>query len=172
MACTGTRCAFAPRHAITGIGVHALQARTLLTLATIGLALARCAPPPAPPAQPAPPPLPPHFGPPAASSCTVAPFHAAEGHETEVLMTVGNDGGYCAATLTAASGKPFDAPLIPSVAEPQHGTARVVPYNGKTSVEYTPDAGYTGHDHFAVRLIVRGVPGYTTLNMSITVAAK
>lgn len=84
-------------------------------------------------------------------------------------MTLNNDGGYCAARFTAANGKPYDAPLIPGVAQPLHGTPHVIKYNGKTSVEYIPNAGFTGHDHFAVRLIRKGVPGYTTLNVSITV---
>ncbi len=149
-----------------------MQARTLLSFLTAAVILASCAPTPPPPAPPAPPPpLPPHFGPPPAGSCKIAPFHAAEGHETEVLMTVGNDGGYCAATLTTAAGQPYDAPLVPANGKPEHGLVRVVKYNGKTSVEYTPDAGYAGHDHFAVRLIIRGTAGYTTLNVSITVAA-
>jgi len=150
-----------------------LQARTLSSFLAIGVLLAGCAPQVAPPPPPPPPPpLPPHFGPPPASTCKVAPFHVADGHEAEVLMTVSNEGGYCAATLTAGSGKPFDAPLVPAAAEPEHGTVRVVHYNGKTSVEYTPESGYTGHDHFVTRLIIRGTPGYTSLNMSITVVPK
>ena len=150
-----------------------LQARTLSSFLAIGIMLAGCAQPVvAPPPPPPPPPLPPHFGPPPAADCKVAPFHVADGHEAEVLMTVGNDGGYCAATLTTAGGQPFDAPLIPGAAQPLHGMAHVVPYNGKTSVEYTPDAGYTGHDHFVTRLIIRGKPGYTSLNVSVTVVPK
>ncbi len=147
-----------------------MRVRTLSSFLAVGVFLAGCADKPAaPPPPPPPPPLPPHFGPPPAASCTVLPFKVSEGHETEVLMTVGNDGGYCAATLTTTGGKPFDAPLVPSNGQPEHGVVRIVPYNGKTSVEYTPDAGYKGHDHFATRLIVRGMPGYTSLNVSITV---
>jgi hypothetical protein len=39
-------------------------------------------------------------------------------------------------------------------------------------VEYTPEPGFSGHDSFIVKLILKGQPGYTTLNMSVTVAAK
>jgi hypothetical protein len=141
-----------------------VQARTLALL-TFAAAVAGCAKPPPPPAPEAPP-LPPHLGPPPAAACTVAPFHVADGGSAAVSMTLSNEGGYCAATLTASDGKPFDAPLLHRL--PQHGSARVVKYNGRTSVEYTPVAGYTGSDSFEVRLIVKGMPGYTTLDVSAT----
>ena len=84
-------------------------------------------------------------------------------------MRVSNEGGYCAATLTAASGQPFDAPLVPVL--PRHGTPRIVKYDGKTSVEYTPETGYVGADSFTVHLIVKGQPNDTTLNVSVTVSS-
>jgi hypothetical protein len=129
-------------------------------------ALASCAHP-VPPPPPPPPPLPPHIGPPAAAYCVVAPFKVADGGTADVAMALNNDGGYCAASLTADSGKPFDAPLEP--VPPAHGVAHVVKYNGKTSVEYVPEPNYTGHDAFTVRLIVRGMSGYTTLHVAVTV---
>ncbi len=144
-----------------------MQARTLVLL-SVAVSLASCAPPPKPPPPP-PPPLPPHLGPPPAVSCTVAPFQVADGGSAKIAMSVSNEGGYCAATLTAASGKPFDAPLLHM--PPKHGSARVVKYNGRTSVEYTPVAGYLGTDSFEVRLIVKGQPGYTTLDATATVVA-
>ena len=82
-------------------------------------------------------------------------------------MMVSNEGGYCAATLVSDEGVPFSAPLEPVVA--LHGVTRVVRYNGRTSVEYTPQPGFAGHDSFVVRLIIRGKPGYTTLNLSVNV---
>lgn len=142
-----------------------MQARTLVFL-FIAVSLASCAPPPKPPPPP-PPPLPPHLGPPPAAACNVAPFEVADGGSAKIAMSVSNEGGYCAATLTAASGKPFDAPLLHQ--PPHHGSARVVKYNGRTSVEYTPVAGYAGTDSFEVRLIVKGQPGYTTLDVTAKV---
>jgi len=118
-------------------------------------------------APPPPATLPPHAGPPPARVCTVQPFSVKDGGTADVAMTISGDGGYCAATLTAASGQPFDAPLVP--VPPLHGIPRVVKYNGKTSVEYAAQQGFTGHDNFIVRLIVHGKPGYTTLNVSVTV---
>ena len=44
--------------------------------------------------------------------------------------------------------------------------------SGKTSINYAPNAGFTGTDHFSVRLLVRGTPGYTTLNVAATVLPK
>jgi hypothetical protein len=145
---------------------RALHARTLSTILAISVLLAGCQPPPAPPPA-ALAPLPPHAGPPPAATCQVAPFAVPDGGTTNVSVTVSNEGGYCAAKLTASSGKPFDAPLVPVL--PLHGTPHVIKYNGQTSVEYTPTAGYLGHDSFIVKLILRGQPGYTTLNMSVTV---
>ena len=145
-----------------------MHARTLLPLLAIGVLLAGCQPK-APPPQAAPPPLPPHAGPPPAATCQVAPFTVPDGGAATVAVTVSNEGGYCAAKLTASSGKPFDAPLVPASGMPLHGTPYVTKYNGQTSVEYTPERGFVGHDSFVVKLILRGKPGYTTLNMSVTV---
>jgi hypothetical protein len=90
-----------------------------------------------------------------------------DGGTADVIMSVSSEGGYCAATLTTEGGVPFAAPLVPVT--PLHGISRVVRYNGKTSVEYAPQPGFVGHDSFIVKLIVRGKPGYTTLNMSVSV---
>ncbi len=128
--------------------------------------LAGCAKPPAPVVE-APARLPPHLGPPPAAQCSVAPFHVADGGVASVSMVLSNDGGFCAASLTAASGQPYDAPLVP--ARPAHGDETVVKYNGKTSVEYAARAGYVGHDSFTVHLILKGQPGYTTLNVGVDV---
>ena len=143
-----------------------MHARTLLPLLAIGVLLAACQPKAPPPAA-ALPPLPPHAGPPPAATCQVTPFTVSDGGTATVAVTVSNEGGYCAAKLTASSGKPFDAPLV--TAMPLHGTPYVTKYNGQTSVEYTPETGFAGHDSFVVKLILRGKPGYTTLNMSVTV---
>ena len=140
-----------------------MQARFLILASAA--TLASCAQPPPPP--PPPPPLPPHLGPPPATACSVAPFKLSYGGTTDLQMIVSNDGGYCAATLTAANGRAFDAPLEP--VPPRFGHARVIKYNGKTNVEYTPRPGFVGSDSFTVRLIERGQPGYTTLSVHVTV---
>lgn len=145
-----------------------MQARTPIILFTFGALLAGCAKPPAPLAE-APPPLRPHLGPPPAARCSVTPFHVADGGTASVSMAVSSEGGYCAATLVAGSGKPYDAPLVPVL--PTHGAARVVKYNGKTSVEYTPSSGFNGSDSFTVKLILRDAPGYTTLNVTVAVGS-
>jgi hypothetical protein len=134
--------------------------------AMLALLLQGCAQPPAPVVAP-PAPLPPHAGPPPARLCTVSPFSVKTGGTADIAMVVSHEGGYCAATLTDDQGKPYDAPLVP--VQPLHGIDHIVKYNGKTSVEYTPQPGYVGHDSFIVKLIERGQPGYTTLNVSVTV---
>ncbi len=144
-----------------------MQAKKLISLLALALAVQGCQPKTvAAPPPPPPPPPPPHMGPPPAAKCNVAPFKVADGGTATVEVTVSNEGGYCAATLTAASGRPFDAPLVPVL--PQHGTPRVVKYDGKTSVEYVPETGFTGKDHFVVRLLVKDSQGVTTLNVNVT----
>lgn len=137
-----------------------------LSALALGGLLSSCAKPPAPVVE-APPPLPPHLGPPPAARCEVAPFHVADGGTAAVSMVVSNDGGFCAATLVAGNGNPYDAPLVP--AKPLHGDDSVVQYNHKTSVEYSANPGFVGHDSFVVKLILKDQPGYTTLNVSVDV---
>jgi hypothetical protein len=133
----------------------------------VGL-LAGCQQPPPPVVVAPPPPLPPHLGPPPAALCTVAPFKVADGGTADVSMTLSNDGGYCAAQLTASDGQPFDAGLVP--ARPPHGKETVIHYNHKTSIEYIAEPGYVGPDGFTVKLI-HGAGAYTTLNIHIDVKA-
>ena len=133
----------------------------------LGALLQGCAKPEAPPPAGPPPPLPPHAGPPPAQRCTVTPFTVKDGGSADVGMSLSNEGGYCAATLLSEGGVPFATFLVP--VPPLHGIPRVIPYNGKTSVEYAPQPGFTGHDSFIVKLILHGRPGYTTLNMSVDV---
>ena len=134
----------------------------------LALLLQGCEKPPAPVAE-APVALPPHLGPPPAAQCTVAPFHVADGGTATVAMTISNDGGFCAASLVAGNGHPFDAPLVP--VRPLHGDETVVRYNGKTSIEYAATPGYVGHDSFTVRLILNGQAGYTTVDVGVDVQA-
>ncbi len=139
-----------------------------LVVGLVGVAiLAGCAEGPKPQAV-APRVMPPHVGPPLASVCHVAPFTVTDGGSASVAITMANDGGYCAARLTNAAGQPFDAPLLP--AQARHGQAAVWKYDGKTSVEYAPNAGFAGTDSFVVHLKMAGKPGYTTLRVSVTVS--
>ncbi len=112
-------------------------------------------------------PLPPHYGPPPARTCTLAPFTLAEGASTAVAMTVSSDGGYCAIHASETAGGPFDVGIEPT--QPDHGTARIIRYNGQTSIEYIARTGYVGADKFVAELIRRGQPGYTTLTVSVAV---
>ena len=146
------------------LAANLLAAGTLVS----GLLLSGCTPPPAPVVE-APAPLPPHLGPPPAALCTVAPFHVTDGGTGAIAMTISNDGGFCAASLTAGNGQPYDAPLVPT--RPLHGAETVVRYNGKTSIEYAATAGFVGHDAFTVHLILRGQSGYTTVNVGVDVQA-
>lgn len=139
-----------------------------LVVGLLGVAsLAGCADAPKPVVQ-APRVMPPHVGPPLAGVCHVAPFTVADGGSASVAISMVNDGGYCAARLTNAAGQPFDAPLLP--AQARHGQAAVWKYDGKTSVEYVPAAGFAGTDSFVVHLKMAGKPGYTTLRVSVTVS--
>ena len=145
-----------------------MRLKNILASMTLATLLVSCAPPAKPPAPPPPPPqAPPHYGPPMASLCQVAPFTVSDGGTANVTMAISNDGGYCAARLITAAGKPFDAPLV-SV-QPSNGTAAVWKYDGKTSVEYVPNSHFTGSDQFVTKLKIAGKPGYTVLNIAVTV---
>lgn len=144
-----------------------MYVRSIVTLLLAGVLLDACAQPAPQAAAPPPAPLPPHLGPPRAANCSVTPFTLADGGTAEVRMTVGNDGGYCPIRLSRKNGGPYDAGLEP--VPPHHGKTLIVRYNGQTSIEYLPNPGFVGQDSFVARLVVRSTPGYTTLNVSVTV---
>ena len=148
-------------------GGVSLVTRLTVGAALLALTLQGCATPQPPPPPAAPLSLPPHPLPGPAHACSVAPFSVKTGGAADVAMIVSNDGGYCATTLLADNGQPYDTGLVPVT--PLHGVPRITHYNGKTSVEYSPQPGFVGHDTFVAKLIVRGQPGYTTLNVSVTV---
>ncbi len=142
-----------------------MNARAILALAAIGLAVQGCTPKPRIAAAP----MPLHYGPPPARLCRIVPFTLSEGASTPVRMTTSNDGGYCAIMVTQKAGGAFDAGLEPVQAA--HGTALIIKYNNQTSIEYVPEQRYAGPDAFEVKLIVRGQPGYTTLNVAVSVVS-
>jgi len=88
-----------------------------------------------------------------------------DAEQTEVAMTVGNDGGWCGVRVSRPGPAPFDAGLL--VDRPNHGRVQVHSVGDWTRVDYTPDPGFAGTDSFAVRLL----PGSTTLRVNATVQA-
>ena len=88
------------------------------------------------------------------------------GKPAETEITVGNDGGWCAVTVAQSGGKPFDAGLVST--RPAHGKLLVHSVGDDTRIDYTPEAGFTGSDAYAVRL----VPGQAVLSVKVTVTPK
>ncbi|MXP64143.1 hypothetical protein E0493_12390 [Roseomonas sp. M0104] len=86
-----------------------------------------------------------------------------DAQQTEVAMTVGNDGGWCGVKVSRPGPAPFDAGLL--AARPDHGRVQVHTVGDWTRVDYTPDPGFVGTDSFTVRLL----PGSTTLRVNATV---
>ncbi len=100
-----------------------------------------------------------------AKSCAVPSVTITHGQESSVPMTVGNDGGWCAITI-AQGGQPYAAGLLTIL--PTHGKVYIHTVGDATRIDYTPDAGFTGSDNFAVRT----VPGNDLLRVAVTVTPK
>jgi hypothetical protein len=98
-----------------------------------------------------------------ARSCSVSKLTLADGKPADAAMTVGNDGGWCAITVTRAGGKPYDAGLLSQM--PQHGKVLIHQVGDSTRIDYTPDANFSGSDAFSVTLI----PGDPVIRTSVTV---
>ncbi len=101
-----------------------------------------------------------------ARSCAVPSVTITHGQESDVPMTVGNDGGWCAITIAQAGGQPYAAGLV--TIPPTHGTLYIHTVGDATRIDYTPDAGFLGHDNFAIRT----VPGNDLLRAAVTVTPK
>jgi len=99
----------------------------------------------------------------AAKACTVPKVETAAGKQTPVAMKVGNDGGWCAITVSDG-GKPFSAGLLTT--EPAHGKVLIHTVGDNTRIDYTPDVQYAGADSFMVRLI----PGDATIATTVSVS--
>ena len=100
----------------------------------------------------------------AAKSCTVPKnLSLAPGKPTEATITVGNDGGWCAVTVSQADDKPYDVGLVTT--RPAHGRLLVHTVGDDTRIDYTPETGFAGSDAYAVRL----VPGRVVLSVKVTV---
>jgi hypothetical protein len=99
----------------------------------------------------------------AAKNCAVPKVTPAPGQTTPVAIKVGNDGGWCAITLSDG-GKPYGAGLL--VTEPAHGKVLIHTVGDETRIDYTPAPRYAGTDSFSVKLI----PGDGTISASVAIA--
>ena len=85
-----------------------------------------------------------------AAHCTASHPELRPGQQTSATMRVGNDGGWCAISVTR-DGKPYGAGLLTTRA--QHGTVFIHPVGDNTRIDYTPERGYAGPDSFVVELL-------------------
>jgi hypothetical protein len=99
----------------------------------------------------------------AAKSCTVPKVSLTDGKESDVAMTVGNDGGWCAISVSQSGPQPYAAGLL--TARPAHGKVYIHPVGDYTRIDYTPAAGFTGTDTFSVKLL----PGSPVIRATVTV---
>ena len=99
-----------------------------------------------------------------AKTCTVPKVLPARGKPVDAAMTVGNDGGWCAITVTQPEGAPFDAGLLTAV--PQHGKVLIHKVGDSTRIDYTPDPAFTGVDAFTVTLL----PNDAVIRATVTIA--
>ncbi len=100
-----------------------------------------------------------------AKSCTVAPMAVVDSRDTPIAMSVGNDGGWCALTLST-SGRPYSAGLL--TVRPAHGRVYVHTVGSTTRIDYTPATQYAGPDKFSVKM----VPGDAVAQVTVTVTPK
>ena len=100
-------------------------------------------------------------------TCTASTpdFKAGASVEATIAMT---DDGWCGVSATDKDGKPFQLALIGT--RPTHGRVFTQSVAGRTRVEYTPYARFTGADAFSVTL--RPVGGADqTLQVAVSVIA-
>jgi hypothetical protein len=99
----------------------------------------------------------------AANTCTASTVKLSEGKPATATLSVANDGGWCAITVSAPGDKPYAAGLL--MTEPAHGTVYVHTVGDATRIDYTPDHGFSGADSFLVKLL----PGSPTIQVAATV---
>ena len=145
-----------------------VQLRNWISLTGLCLVLAGCSHT-APPAPAAPPPAKPVTGETgydlygqSASCADPVIQHLADASPLHASLVLANDGGWCALRLAHGDGN-FDAGLLPVM--PQHGVVFIHRVAGFTRIDYTPNAGYVGMDHFQVKLL----PGYVPVDVDVTV---
>jgi hypothetical protein len=98
----------------------------------------------------------------AAKACVVPKVTPTAGQETPVPVKLGNDGGWCAITVSNG-GSPYSAGLLTS--GPAHGKVLIHTVGSDTRIDYTPERGFAGADTFAVKLI----PGDAVMRASVSV---
>ena len=100
----------------------------------------------------------------AAKNCIVPKPALKDGETTDMIVKMGNDGGWCGITADRSGAKSFEAGLL--TRRPTHGKVFIHAVGDAIRIDYTPDRSFTGSDNFAVKLI----PGNTTIDAQVTVA--
>lgn len=100
-----------------------------------------------------------------AKVCISPPVSATPGRTSDLLMKVGNTGGWCGLPVHQAGPKPYDAGLL--TGRPAHGSVTIHGVGDNTRIDYVPDRGYVGRDSFQVKLL----PGDAVLQIAVDVAA-
>ena len=102
-----------------------------------------------------------------AKRCTVRDPKLTDGKTSDVAMTVGNDGGWCAIQVSRpgdpAEPQPYAAGLLTTPAA--HGRVYIHTVGAMTRIDYTPNAGFVGTDRFTVTLL----PGRPAIVARVTV---
>jgi hypothetical protein len=101
----------------------------------------------------------------AAKSCEAPKVTLTDGKTTDAAIRMGNDGGWCAITVSR-NGKPYDTFLLTT--RPKHGRVLVHTVGDSTRIDYTPDRGYAGADAFTVKLI----PGEPSARVTVAVSGS
>jgi hypothetical protein len=83
--------------------------------------------------------------------CKVNDVPPQPGKQVADSISVGNDGGWCALTLSTTKGAPYGAGLLTQ--RPAHGKVYIHTVGDATRVDYTPERGYTGPDKFTIDLL-------------------
>lgn len=101
-------------------------------------------------------------------TCTasIPDFKAGASAEATIAMT--ND-GWCGVSATDKDGKPFQLALIGT--RPTHGRVFTQSVAGRTRVEYTPYARFSGADAFSVTMRPVGGGADQTLQVAVSVIA-
>jgi hypothetical protein len=97
-----------------------------------------------------------------AKTCSAPTASPPDGAALKAQIQQSNDGGWCGMILSRG-GQPYDSYLI--ITRPSHGRLFAHRVGSITRIDYTPDAGFTGTDSYAIRLI----PGNAVVEGTVTV---